>query len=73
MRLYVDGALVANLTSTTTAQPYSGYWRIGYDNLAVSGSPPANYYFTGDLDEVAIYTNTLSAARISAHYAERLG
>ena len=34
MRLYVDGALVASDAATTTAESYTGYWRIGYDNLS---------------------------------------
>jgi signal peptidase I len=71
MRLYVDGTLVASRTDTTTAQAYNGYWRIGFDNLASWTSAPSNPYFTGDLDEVAIYPATLTAARVAAHYDAR--
>jgi signal peptidase I len=71
MRLYVDGTLVASRTDTTSAQTYSGYWRIGFDNLASWSSAPDNPYFTGDLDEVAIYPTTLTAARVAAHYNAR--
>lgn len=71
MRLYVDGTLVASRLDTTSAQSYSGYWRIGFDNLASWGSAPSNHYFAGDLDEVAIYPTTLTATRVAAHYNAR--
>ena len=69
MRLYVDGAQVAADTTTTTAQTYSGYWRAGYDNLTGWGAnAPTNFYFTGSLDNAAIYTTALSSTKIAAHY-----
>lgn len=71
MRLYVDGVLVASRTDVTTAQAYAGYWRIGFDNLADWPSAPGNYYFTGDLDEVAVYPTALTATRVAAHYNAR--
>ena len=61
--LYVNGTSVAT-TSTfgtdscnTTINPRLAR----FDNTS-------NYYFNGTLDEVAIYTSTLSAARVTAHY-----
>ncbi len=32
MALYVDGQLIGT-TSTSSAQAYTGYWRVGGDNL----------------------------------------
>jgi hypothetical protein len=53
MVLYVDGASVGT-NPTTVAQFYSGYWRVGGDNL--NGWPwrPSSLYFGGVLDEVAV-------------------
>src|SRR6185312_2961558 len=64
MKLYVDGALVGT-NPQTAAQSYSGYWRIGGDQTWGSTSP----YFTGTLDEVAVYNTELTAAQVSDHYA----
>ncbi len=33
MRLFVDGAQVANRTDTTQGESYLGYWRVGGDDL----------------------------------------
>lgn len=64
MAMYVDGGLVGT-NGQTAAQDYSGYWRIGGDNTWGSSSQ----YFTGNLDEVAVYPSALSASRIAEHYA----
>ena len=69
MQLYVDGAQVAADTTTTTAQAFNGYWRAGYDNLTGWGAnAPTNFYFTGSLDDAAIYTTALSPTKITAHF-----
>lgn len=70
MRLYVDGAQVASDPTTLTAQSYTGYWRIGYDSVSGWGTTtPTSNGFTGNLDNVAVYTTALTAAKVSAHYA----
>ena len=63
MKLYIDGKRVGQRTDTTSAQGYSGYWRIGGDS-PWSGAA----YFDGDIDEVAIYGAPLSAARVNEHW-----
>lgn len=69
MRLYVDGALVASDPTTTSAETDSGYWRIGFDNLAGWGpNQPTNFYFTGSLAFASTYTYAFSPAQVSAHY-----
>ena len=69
MQLYVDGAQVAADTTTTTAQAFNGYWRAGYDNLTGWGAnAPTNFYFTGSLDDVAVYPTALTPTKITAHY-----
>ncbi|WP_210509042.1 PKD domain-containing protein [Naasia sp. SYSU D00057] len=64
MELYVDGARVAARTDVTTAQGYSGYWRIGGDNTW-TGAP----YLAGSIDDVAVYSSPLTAAQVRSHYA----
>jgi large repetitive protein len=62
MVLYVDG--VARGTHPQTgAQAYTGYWRIGGDTTW--GPQP---WFAGTLDDVAVYSNVLSAATVAQHW-----
>lgn len=70
MFLYVDGALVASNPAVTSAQSYTGYWRIGYDNLAGWLEVPTSYYLKGTIDEVAIYPTALSLQRVEVHYCD---
>ncbi|MDT0156342.1 PKD domain-containing protein [Microbacterium sp. ARD32] len=73
MALYVDGELAANDPSTTTAQSYLGYWRIGGDNLSGWPSDPSSDYFSGKIDEVAVYSGALTAQQVDRHYALGIG
>ncbi len=66
MKLYIDGVLAASNASITTSQNYSGYWKIGYDNLNTWTSQPTSLYFNGSLDDIAIYNKELSAAEITS-------
>lgn len=66
MKLYVDGVLKTSNAAYTTPQSFAGYWRIGYDNLSAWPDAPANYYFTGKLDDIDIYNRELSANDIYA-------
>jgi len=68
MALYVDGALTGSNTVTTN-QSYTGYWRIGGDNLNSWPYQPTSDYFAGSVDEAAVYPTALTAAQVSAHYA----
>ena len=51
MTLYVDGKQVGTNGGTTGAQAYTGYWRIGGDNL--NGWAADGAYFNGAIDDVA--------------------
>lgn len=64
MKLYVDGTLIGT-NPQTSAQSYSGYWRIGGDNTWGSTGP----YFSGTLDEAAVYSTELSAQDVADHYS----
>ena len=69
MRLYVDGALVASDTTTTSAEVDSGFWRIGYDNLAGWGpNQPTNFFFTGSLAFASTYTYAMTPAQVAGHW-----
>ncbi|MET4136513.1 LamG-like jellyroll fold domain-containing protein, partial [Pseudarthrobacter sp. PvP090] len=68
MQLYVDGKLAAQRLDVTSAQGYSGYWRIGGDNLNSWPAQPSSKYFAGDIDEVAIYPTALTRTQVQNHY-----
>ena len=64
-KLYVDGALVAqDATSTTARTGVTGYWR--------AGGITSPYYY-GVLDEFAVYPRALTADQVAQHYALGLG
>ena len=79
MTLYVDGQLIGT-NSNTTPQSYTGYWRVGGDNLngwsldpwgsnSQGTTEPNSYYFNGTIADVAVYPTALSAAQVATHYA----
>jgi PKD repeat protein len=69
MDLFVDGRRVARDTSTAGAELYSGYWRVGGDNLTNWPGTVTKAAFTGSLADVAVYPTALSLAQAKAHYA----
>ncbi len=79
MALYVDGRLVG-ANSNTSVQSYTGYWRVGGDNLngwnldywgsnSQGTTEPNSFYFKGTIGDVAVYPAALSATQVAAHYA----
>lgn len=68
--MYIDGSEVVRGTTSRTGV-YSGWWRVGYGNLATGGSYPTTRGFSGYVDQPAVFTRQLSAARVAAHYAAR--
>lgn len=68
MKLYVDGALVASSAATTTAQAYTGFWRVGGDTLKGWTNQPTSYYFNGTLDEAVVYNVALTDAQVAAQW-----
>ena len=69
MSLYVDGRRVGFDASVTSAQAYSGYWRIGGDNINSWTNQPSSEYFNGSIDDVAIYPTALTTAQVINHYS----
>lgn len=61
--LYVNGELQYTATGKTTAMGLVN----ANKNIDI-GRATASNYFNGKIDEVAIYTTTLSASRIATHY-----
>ncbi|WP_304504479.1 PKD domain-containing protein [Allobranchiibius sp. GilTou73] len=68
--LYVDGKKVAANAGVTSAQSYSGYWKIGGDNLSGWTNQPSSNYFAGTIGDVAIYPAALSLAQVQTHYTD---
>lgn len=66
MQLYVDGKLVGTRTDVTSGQAYSGYWRIGGDNLSGWPSQPSSQNFAGSIAQVAFYPTALSRTTIAS-------
>jgi hypothetical protein len=69
MVLYVDGKQVAARSDTTAGREFTGYWRIGGDNLSGWPNRPSSDYFTGAIAEVAVYSHQISATQASKHYS----
>jgi PKD repeat protein len=70
MALYVDGKRVGTNPGVTEGQSYTGYWRVGGDNLAFWPNQPDSNYFGGDIDEAAIYPTALSLAQVQQQYTD---
>ncbi|MGW0608304.1 LamG-like jellyroll fold domain-containing protein [Streptomyces sp. NPDC002640] len=69
--LYLDGVKVGTLDGGIGEQsrPYTyvgGGW--GTSGWLGEGTTANTYYFTGDIDEVAVYRNALDADAVAAHY-----
>ena len=64
MKFYVDGLLVGT-NPTTTGQAYTGYWRVGGDNI---WSGASSRYIAGSLDEAAVYPSALTYDDVRAHF-----
>jgi hypothetical protein len=72
LRLYVDGAPVASLSSVTAAEPYTGYWRVGYDSIGGNWpGAPTSEHFAGAVAHLSVYTTLLSPTDIADQYAAR--
>src|ERR1022692_560022 len=80
MALYVDGHLIGT-NPNHAAQSYSGFWRVGGDNLkggwnldfwgsnSQGTTQPNSYYLAGTIADVAVYPYAMTAAEVGTHYA----
>ena len=51
-----------------SAQTYSGFWRVGGDNLGSWPGTHTSNYFKGAIDEVAVYPTALTLPQVQSHY-----
>jgi len=65
MSLYVDGKRAGQRSDITVGQAYSGYWRIGGDTSWNGAN-----YFTGTIDDVAIYPAPLTRQQVITHWVD---
>ena len=70
MVLYVDGQKVASDASTTTAQAYPGYWRIGGDNLSGWPNRPPATTSTATSTTSPSTRPRSPLAQVQAHYTD---
>jgi hypothetical protein len=70
MKLYLDGTLQGAQT-VTNAEPYTGYWRIGADNLNAWPNQPSDAGIDGTVDEVAVYPTALTDDQVATHFSAR--
>jgi len=68
MALYVDGQRMATNSGVTSAEPNTGFWRMGYDNLDSWPNAPASYHFRGSLAHVSIFAKALSGTEVVDQY-----
>ena len=69
MKLYLDGQLVGSRAGITEGRSFAGYWRFGGDTLKGWTSNPSSSYFTGQMNDAAIYPSALSDAQVARHYS----
>ncbi|KQR53546.1 cell surface protein [Leifsonia sp. Leaf336] len=68
MRLYLDGKPAGARTDVTVGQPYTGYWRIGGDNLGGWPNQPSSNFFAGDIGQVSMYPTVLDKMTVANQY-----
>ncbi|MBI5161880.1 MAG: PKD domain-containing protein, partial [Micrococcales bacterium] len=68
LRLYVDGQLASSNTGPSSAEAFSGYWRVGGDNLNGWPGQPSSAYFAGAIDDVSVYPGALTDAQVLRQY-----
>lgn len=70
--LYMDGILVGN-NLANNPENYTGGWRIGETTLATTGVSwpclPSSYYFNGQIEDITIFSRSLSPTEVAALYA----
>ncbi|WP_328535641.1 LamG-like jellyroll fold domain-containing protein [Streptomyces sp. NBC_00344] len=67
IKLYVDGAL-KDSDNVTGNQAYTGYWRVGGDQLNGWPQQPTSNFFAGQIDDTAIYPSALTSQQVTHHY-----
>ena len=68
MALYADGQRVGANAAVTAAENYTGYFRIGYDNLNTWPTAPLSHYFGGSLAHASVFPTVLTATEIADQF-----
>lgn len=68
MKLFLDGDVAATNPAVTTAESYSGWWRVGYDNLSGWPNDPTSDFFGGTVDEAVVFDSARSEDDVRASY-----
>ncbi|NOZ35860.1 MAG: T9SS type A sorting domain-containing protein [Chlorobi bacterium] len=69
--LYVDGVLKAEDTNIINGGNYTGWWKIGYDEIdAAFSNVPSSMYFRGTVDEIRVYNRKLLPEETAYLYNE---
>ncbi|MFA6057553.1 MAG: T9SS type A sorting domain-containing protein [Taibaiella sp.] len=68
MILYIDGVQAATNAAITSSQNFTGYWRVGFDNVQWWPSAPTSNYFNGTLDDALVYHSALTPAEVATLY-----
>lgn len=69
LRLHVDGVRVASDPSVTSARSYSGYWRVGYDDLGTGWPSVAGSALAGQVRWASAYSVVLTDEQVRQHWA----
>lgn len=67
MKLFVDGVKVGQ-NAVSANQSYSGNWHVGGDKMDSWPNKPTSNYFSGTIDETAVYPTVLSPQQVANHF-----
>lgn len=67
--LFVDGKRTGTDPSVTSAQSYTGYWRVGGDTIGSWPNTGSGTYLSGTIADVAVYDSVLTRDQVDAHWA----
>ena len=70
MTLYIDGKRADSRADTTTGQPYTGYWRVGGDNISGWPDTGSSNYLSGSISDVAVYDKVITRDQINDHWVK---
>ncbi|OMH31373.1 hypothetical protein BGP79_10185 [Tersicoccus sp. Bi-70] len=68
MEFIVDARRVGRIGDVTAGENFAGYWRVGGDSTWAGAN-----YFSGDIDDVAIYPAPLSLTQANDHWVKAGG
>ncbi|MBN1674572.1 MAG: DUF2341 domain-containing protein [Kiritimatiellae bacterium] len=69
--LFADGSVVASNETVTTANNFTGFWRVGYDKSTGWTPIPSSDYFRGSVDEVRVSHTERSDEWIATCYTNQ--